>query len=211
MIYTAVGCTCELTLGNGFNALNGKYYVSLEMTFKDAVASGVDFVSALYTPAGKTSADYNTDYASYADDMVLVCSPVSDRTKSYYIPTSVLLAPPDPTVKTYYRRLAVIDLGIQEDPNTLQPLIAQLGAVATAQTGILNCIMLNAVTASPVYMTDTEYQAYQVSLAANLGTVTNSVKEVISLKKQLADATAQLAVTQQTLAQFLINKEATTS
>ena len=211
MIYSAVGCTCALTLGKGFNTLNGKYYVSLEMSFKDAVASGVDFVSTLYTPAGKTSSDYNTDYASYADDMVLVCSPVADRTKSYYIPTSLLLAPPDPTVKTYYNRLAVIDLGILEDPNTLQPLIAQLGAVATAQTGILNCIMMSAVTASPVYMTDTEYQAHKASLAANLSTVTNSVMEVLSLKKQLADATAQLAVAQQTLAQFLINKEGAAS
>lgn len=207
MIYSAVGCTCELTLGKGFAGLNGKYYISLEMTFKDAIASGVDFVTNLYTPGGKTVTDYNADYPNYLNDMVLVCVPIADKTKSYYIPTSLLLAPPDPTVKTYYRRLAVVDLGIMEDPNVLQPLVQQIGSLATAQTGILDCVILSAVTASPVYMTDTEYQAHLAAMASNKGTVTNSVMEALSLKAQLDDATAKLALAQQTLAQFLISKE----
>lgn len=207
MIFQAVGCICKLTLGKGFSELNGMYYVSLEMTFKDAIASSVDFMANLYTPAGKSASDYSADYNNYLDDVVLVCNPIDDRSVSYYIPQSLLIAPPDPTVKTYYRRMALIDLGIVDDPNTLLPLFQQLGQIATATTGILDCVTSLADTKSPVYKTQADYQAYLDQQAANKSTITNPVVRNIQLESENAQLRSRLAIAEKALIEYLVEKE----
>ena len=85
----AVGATCLYTLIPKFATLNGVYRNRAETTFLDAVASGVDFVANLYTPAGLSQTDFNIDYASYRQDAVIVLESVLDSSIVYYVPESI--------------------------------------------------------------------------------------------------------------------------
>lgn len=210
MIFQSVGCVCSLSFGQGFTDLNGVYYISLEMTFKDAVASSVDFLANLYTPAGKTSDDFNADYAKYLDDMVLVCNPIANRNLSYYVPQSLLTAPPDPTVKAFNRRFAIIDLGIMEDPNTMLPMVTQIGQIATATTGIVDCVTMGATTDNPIYKTASEYEAYKADQAKNKATISNPVIDLQAALQREADLRARLAVAEASLIQYLVKKDTPT-
>lgn len=207
MIYDAVGCVCSLTLGNGFSKLNGNYYVALEMPFKDAVSSKIDFMKFLYTPAGKSSADYEADYNSYLSDTVLVCNSITDNSVVYYIPTSLLLAPPDPSVKAYYRRFAIIDLGIADDANALLPAITQIGQIATAATGITNCVSMGSNKTNLTYMTDDAYQSYLATLSQYKTTLENPITTIQKLERENADLRARLAANEEQLIQFLTVKD----
>lgn len=210
MIFQATGCVCKLTLGNGFSALNGIYYIALEMTFKDAVASKVDFLQNLYTPAGKTNVDYEADYNSYLDDIVLVCNPITDKDTAIYIPSSLLSGPPDPTVKAFYRRMAVIDLGIVDDPNTLLPLITQVGQMATAVTGITNSVAMVSDRNNTVYKTADEYAAYLADMAAQKSTLTNPYIVNQQLASENLDLRARLQAAEEQLIQYLATKDTPT-
>jgi hypothetical protein len=178
MIVPSVGTTCAFVFTSRFTILDGVYKVRAEVTFTNAISSGVDFVENLYTPVGLSSGDFSTDYASYTKDRVLVLEAVADSTKVFYIPESLFAKVPDPTIKEYYSLIMVVNLGVHKNTQVVIPLIDSIKDTVQASLGVTDPVYVATNPDNKVYLTDTQYQALVVAREAN-------VQQLVPLSVQL--------------------------
>lgn len=166
-----VGSTCLFTFTTQFATLNGVYTTRGATTFAAAIASQVDFVANLYTPAGLSATNYQADYASYQNDNVAILESVADNTVVYYVPESALALVPDPTIKEYVPLTLVVDLGVQQNTQAILPLLNTIKDAVQASLGSTNPCYVLGNKVNKVYLTDTQYQALVTARAENVQTL----------------------------------------
>lgn len=166
-----VGATCSFAFIAKFAPLNGVFRIRAETTFADAVASGVDFISNLYTPAGLQLSDFNDDYSSYAQDRVAVLESVIDSSIVYYAPESIFLTVPDSTIKEFLPLILVVNLGIHENTQAIYPLLDQIKDLIQATLGTEDPLRVVTNPQNKVYLTSSEYDALVAAREANIQTL----------------------------------------
>lgn len=174
----AVGTTCLFEFTSRFEDLNGVYRTRAETTFLDAISSGVDFVTNLYAPVGLAQVDFNVDYNSYKQDVVVVLESTTDSSVVYYVPESIFLKIPDPTVREYFPLVLVVDLGVQKNPQTILPLMDNVRDLIQASLGTTDPLRIVTNPNNKVYLTDAQYAVLEAARAAN-------IEELVPLSVQL--------------------------
>lgn len=167
----SVGASCLFTFITKFSTLNGVYRVRAEITFSDAVASGVDFVSNLYTPAGLSAADFNTDYPTYLSDRVTVLESVTDNTIVHYTPESIFATIPDSTIREYYPLILVVNLGVQKNTQAILPVLDSVEDIIKASLGTTDALRVVTNPENKIYLTDSQYQTLVDARAENVSTL----------------------------------------
>ena len=196
-----VGATCAFTFTTPFSTLNGIYRIRAETTFTDAIASGVDFIASLYTPAGLAQANFNSDYPSYLQDRVAVLQSVSDTTIVRYTPESIFLTIPDPTVKEYLPLILVVNLGVQANTQIVLPLMDQITDLIQANLGTSDSLRLLTNPQNKVYLTDNEYTILEQARAANITKLMPLSVQLKQLQDQNLALAAKIAAYEALLAQ----------
>ncbi len=154
----SVGATCLFEFTSQFSTLNGVYRIRAETTFNDSIASGVDYVDNLYTPAGLTQEDFNADYSSYVKDRVTILESVVDNTVVIYTPESIFQKVPDPTIREYYPLVLVVDLGVQKNTQVVLPLMDHIQDLIQASLGTTDPLRIVTNPQNKVYLTDAQYE-----------------------------------------------------
>jgi|APDee1175537692_1029409.scaffolds.fasta_scaffold11331_2 hypothetical protein len=164
----SAGSTCRFTFTARFSTLDGIYKTRAVVTFNDSIASGVDYVSGLYTPAGLSQADFNADYADYLGDKVVVLESIVDPDIVYYVPETVFLTIPDPTIREYYPLVMVVNLGVQRDTQKVLPVIENVKDLIRTTLGTTDPVRLVTSEQNKIYLTDAEYEALEVAREVNI-------------------------------------------
>lgn len=164
----AAGSTCRFAFTARFATLDGIYKTRAVVTFNDTIASGVDYVSGLYTPAGLSQADFNTDYPTYIGDTVVVLESILDSNTVYYVPETVFLTVPDPTIREYFPLVMVVNLGVQKDTQKIVPVIDSVKDLIRTQLGTTDPVRLITSEQNKIYLTDTEYQELEEARQDNI-------------------------------------------
>lgn len=151
------GATCLFVFDARFAALDGIYRVAANTTFNGAMASGVDFVKNLYTPAGLSAADFQADFPNYKDNRVSILESVINKEVVYYLPESLFRLIPDPTIREYYPLVLAVDLGVQKNTQAVVPLIDSVKDLIQSHLGSTNPVRLITKTQNKVYLTDAQY------------------------------------------------------
>ena len=124
------------TFPQKFSTLNGTYRVISITTFADALTNSIDFFKNLYQPAGLTQAQYNTDASGYQGQVVYQLQSPSDTTAlSIYVPSSLIVTAPDPSVTEYVPIYVAVPLGVFKSSAEYACLLPGLGSLAAAVTG----------------------------------------------------------------------------
>lgn len=181
-----VGSTCRFVFVTKFSTLSGIYKIRAETTFLTARAGGIDFVTNLYSPAGLSQNDFNSDYASYLKDKVFVLESVIDSDVVYNVPESIILGVPDPTIKEYLNMIMVVTLGVQQNNQKVYPLLDQIQDLIRSTLGVTDPVKILANPDNKIYLTDAEYQALETARAAN-------TKSLMPFSVQLKEAQDQIA------------------
>lgn len=166
-----VGTRCKFALTTKFASLDGVYEVVSLGSFDDLIASGVDFVAKLYTPAGLAQADYIADYATYVGGVVCQVSPVSDSSTTYYFPEAILQLVPDPTVQKYQKVYIAALLGEFQDTSKYLWLKGEIDALISSVTGTTNQTRFMANPDNDVWLTQEEYDVIDAARKANIQAV----------------------------------------
>lgn len=174
----SVGSTCKFTFTQNFASLDGIYRVIATSTFKDSVSSGVDFIEKLYTPAGLSATDFNNDYVTYLSDRVVILESVIDASIVYYVPETVFLGVPDPTIREYYPLVLIVNLGVQKNTQRVLPVMDSITDIVRSSIGSTDPVRLITSEQNKSYLTDTEYQILEDARAAN-------IEELVPLSVQL--------------------------
>lgn len=182
------GTTYALTFTTAFASLNGIYTATVISTFDDLVASGVDFMAGLYTPAGLTQDDFVADYPSLKGSQVYLCQVTTNPDVVYYIPETIISGTPDPTVKKYLRIILMADLGIHESVDPVVPLKTLVQDQVTALIGTTDSVKLGANDLKPVYMTDAQYRTYCDTLKQATSDLTPFTRKIAQLESDLQTA-----------------------
>ena len=198
----AVGATCLYTLIPKFATLNGVYRNRAETTFLDAVASGVDFVANLYTPAGLSQTDFNIDYASYRQDAVLVLESVLDSSIVYYVPESIFHTVPDPTINEYYNLVGVIQLGVFKNTSDILPALDSIKDTVQAQLGVTDPLRVVTNTSNKMYLTDGQYESITTARSTNIRVLSPLSVQLAQANKQIQNQAAKIAAYEALIAQL---------
>ena len=167
-----VGSTCLFTFATPFSELNGVYTSVKTMTFETALGAGVDFVSSLYTPAGRTASNYASEYTSFSGQIVLQLQSVgSDTTTTHYAPLGVLSQIPDPTVKRYSEVYMAIKIGAFADETTYTWLKGEVDDLFASVTGNTDTAQFYSNPSDDIYLTQSQYDALVATRAANIKTI----------------------------------------
>lgn len=188
-----VDSTAAYTFKSKFETLNGVYRVRAETTFRDAVAAGVDFADNLYKPAGLSQTEYNSDYRSYANDKVAMLESVKDSSVVYYVPESIFLNVPDPTIKEYYPLSLVVSLGVFENTQVIYPLLDQIKDLVQAAIGVTDPLLLLTNPENRVYLTDADYTTLSAARDANTRTLVPLTVQIANLLEANAILAAKVA------------------
>jgi hypothetical protein len=197
-----VGTTCLFSFSARFSTLNGVYRIRATTTFSDALSSGVDFVEHLYTPAGLSQADFDTDYRQYNTAAIAVLESVVDTSVVYYVPESLFLNTPDPTVREYLPLILTVELGVFENTQVIFPLLDQLKDLVQASLGITSPLRVMANPQNKAYLTESQYRIIEEGRSANIKAL---VPLSVQLKKSQEDnayLAALCAAYEQTLVQL---------
>lgn len=186
MIIPTVGSTCLYTFLAKFSSLDGVYKTKAETTFMDAIASGVDFVTNLYTPAGLAQSDFDSDYAGYTSDRVLVLESVSNNDLILHVPESALLNVPDSTIREYFPLLMVVNLGAHKNSQDILPLINNVKDLIQSNLGIEDPVSVMTNTQNKIYLTEDQYQTLETAREANINRL---APLSVQLRQALADNT----------------------
>ena len=198
----AVGATCLYTLIPKFATLNGVYRNRAETTFLDAVASGVDFVANLYTPAGLSQTDFNIDYASYRQDAVIVLESVLDSSIVYYVPESIFHTVPDPTINEYYNLVGVIQLGVFKNTSDILPALDSIKDTVQAQLGVTDPLRVVTNTSNKMYLTDGQYESITTARSTNIRVLSPLSVQLAQANKQIQNQAAKIAAYEALIAQL---------
>lgn len=195
----AAGTTCLFTFTTPFASLNGIYVIMRTMTFETALATGVNFVASLYTPAGLSAGQYTSDASSYANQTVLQIQSVAATKQILYIPIGVLSQVPDPTVKRYSDVYLSIHIGPFADETVYTWIAGQLNDIASSVTGNTDTAQFYSNPADDVYLTHGAYAALSETRAANIKTITPLSVQKESLFKYIETLQAKVAAYEKTI------------
>lgn len=179
-----VGTTCLFTFISNFSTLDGIYRIRAETTFLDAIASNIDFVENLYIPAGLSSTEFNADYSSYTSDRVAVLESVVNTDVLYYVPQSIILNVPDPTVNEYYSLILVTKLGVFKNTQTIFPLLDSINDIIQAQLGISEPVRVVTNPENKVYLTQAQYDTIVEARAASAATISPLSVQLVQAQQQ---------------------------
>ena len=188
-----VGATASFTFTPRFATLNGIYVVQSETTFASALSAGVDFVKHLYVPAGLAQADFNTDYASYAQDKVCVLQSVISASVVYYVPESVFATIPDTTIKEYLPLILVANLGVQENTQAILETINQIKDLIQSSLGSTDPVRVVTNSNNKVYLTDAQYATLVATRQANITALVPLTVQLQNLQAQNTYLAAKVA------------------
>lgn len=197
-----VGATCRFTFTAKFSTLDGVYRTRAETTFKDALVAGIDFVSNLYIPAGLSQDDFTTDSNGYMTDRIVVLESVIDSSVVYYVPESVFLLVPDPTIKEYFPLILVVDLGVQQNTQAVLPLLDNVKDMIQSTLGTKEPLRVITNPENKVYLTSSEYEDL---VAARQESIQELLPLSVQLKRALDDKAflaAQVAAYEAVIAQL---------
>lgn len=164
----SAGSTCRFVFKERFESLDGIYKVRAVMTFNDSIASGVDYIAGLYTPAGLSQDDFNTDYPTYRGDTVVVLESILDTSIIYYVPQTVFRLVPDPTIREYPPLVLVANLGLHKGTQKILPLIDGIKDLIQSTLGTTDPVRLVTNPNNKSYLTDAEYEELEEARAANI-------------------------------------------
>ena len=196
-----VGATCKFTFVTRFITLSGVYRIRAETTFQDALASGIDFVSNLYIPAGLQQADFNVDQSQYFSDKVVVLESVLDDSVVYYVPESIFQTFPDPTVKEYFPLVLVVNLGVQENTQAIYPLLDSVKDLVQSTLGTTDPLRIITNPQNKVYLTDAEYAILVEARQTNIQSLIPLTVQVHALQQDNLFLAAKVASYEALLAQ----------
>lgn len=163
----SAGTTCLFEFISKFDSLDGVYIVRATSTFSDATASGIDFFTNLYSPAGLTREIYVADYPGYKNDRVCTIESIADSSVVYYVPESIFGKVPDPTIREYFPLIMAVDLGVQKNPQAILPLMEQVGDLIKDIVGSENPLRIISDPNKKVYLTDAQYNLVETARLAN--------------------------------------------
>lgn len=163
-----VGATCAFTFTSRFAVLNGVYRVRTETTFRDALASGIDFVTSFYIPAGLQQSDFEDDQLSYRQDRVVILESVINTNTVYYAPESTFATVPDATIKEYYNLILVSKLGVHQNTQVILPLLDQIKDLVESSLGIADPCYVTTNAQNKVYLTDAQYATLEATRQAQI-------------------------------------------
>lgn len=174
-----------------FESLNGIYTLTELITYNQAIADNVDFLTNLYTPAGLTSTQYTTDAQTYANDIVLVLTPIANPTGvTIYAPNSILSMMPDSMVGCYNNLAIGISLGLFDDQTTLTWVISEINSILSSALGITSPAILYSLGSE--YMRVSDYNAL-VASRASAATGYDTLYEQLQKQIVLTQAAQNLA------------------
>jgi hypothetical protein len=181
-----VGSTCLFTFSIRFSTLNGAYRIRAQTTFQDALTSGINFVNHLYIPAGLSQADFDADYRQYISDGIAVLESVKDNNVIYYVPESLFLTIPDPTIKEYLPLILVAELGVFENTQVIYPVLDQINDLMQSGLGVANGLRILTNPQNKAYLTQSQYQIIQDARDANIKTLVPLSVQVKTLQEEKA-------------------------
>lgn len=155
------GICAYFTMVPRFAALNGIYKVIEIQAFSAAMSANVDFTNLLYVPAGLTGTNWSNDYTTYQGQDVYylqsVNVPIGGTATVYPVPASLLLGPPDLSVKKYPNLYATLWFGAWKDPGEITWVINQISQLMTAVTGETDNLNFFSKKDGEVWLTDAQY------------------------------------------------------
>ena len=187
-----IGTVCKFTLTTKFTTLNGIYNTLSLATYDSLIADGVDFVKNLYTPAGMAQSDYLTDYTNYKGGDVVVVSPVTDSTITYYFPESIIALMPDPTVRKYSQVGLWIPIGAFKDPSNYTFIKDQVSDLVASVTGEANTAYFAADPNEAVYLTESDYETLDTTRQKNIKTIQPLTTQINTLTSLVNTLQAQV-------------------
>lgn len=178
----------KFTFPSRFSMFTGIYRVNDISIFENDLANDVDFVKSLYTPAGLTDADFQTDSQNYAGSLVYTLTPPQGGAEavSLYVPAALLEVNPDPSVAMYDQVYLDIPLGIFASASDYAFIKQEVDDLASVVTGNPNSSVFMANPKNRVWLTQSEYDAKNAERLAK-------VTKADSLSMQLRKANVQIA------------------
>ncbi len=181
-----IGTTYSFTFVTDFQSLDGIYRVRAETTFSDCISSGVDFVSNLYVPAGRTSDDFKNEFVNYKNDKVAVLELVANSSVIYYVPESIFLNIPDPTVREYYNLNLLVKLGAFERVESILPFVESVQDLLSSELGVTDTIKVITNSKRKIYLTQAEYQNLVNERDQNINRATSLRVQLVNKEKEIA-------------------------
>lgn len=153
-----VNSTCAYKFTSAFASLNGIYTLEEIISYNEAIATGVDFVVTLYTPAGLLATQFAIDAPSYVNDAILYLIPANPGGIPIYAPVSILNAVPDPMIGCYNNVAIGVSLGLFADQTQLAWIISELNSIVGSVVGVTTPVV-KLYSLGTEYMRVTDYEA----------------------------------------------------
>lgn len=194
-----VGWTYKFTFTNDFTALNGVYTVVKIYSYDELINDGIDLAEGLYAYVGKTAADLDNDVATYRDTNIYKIVNPDDSAVMYYVPEPVILTIPDPNIARYSKLVLGVNLGIFDNEDQLNSVIATLNEILSKTVGLFDAPQLFTVGHS--WLTPDEYAALEAARATDSREVVNFYSQT----QQLLEINSKLVTQIETLTSYVVN------
>ena len=186
----AVNSTCAYQFTTAFASLNGIYTLEEILSYNEAIATGVDFVVSLYTPAGLPATQFTIDASNYVNDAVLYLVPANSSGNAIYAPASVLSMVPDPMVGCYNNIAIGVSLGLFADQTQLTWIMNELNNIIGSVIGV-TAPVVKLYSLGTQYMRVVDYDAL-VALRADAQTTYKTLYQQLQEQIALTEAAQAL-------------------
>ena len=151
--------------GEGADSQQGIYRVDKIIPYMDVLDKGIDLYRNIYKPCNLPYSLYTEEKKTFFNQKFYKLTNPNDERQSYYIPQSIIVGTPDPSVKEHPHVLVSMDLGIapsdeqlEEFKQVLEYLMEERYGIDPAKTrGIQMAIYHRS------YMNDQAYDALEQS------------------------------------------------
>lgn len=196
----------KYTFVNRMAALNGIYQVISVELFDEALQRGVDFNKLLYSPAGLSKDDWQTDYPTYKGQDVYWLQPTDSTATSIPVPLGALMGWPDLDVKRYYNLSMVVTVGLYPDADRLSYLSSHVNDIVSSVTGQKSNVFWTASKSGAQYMTQSDYDKLEQTRQTNAQRLIPLSVQVAQRDKTIDDLKSQIAYLEQALIDATSNK-----
>lgn len=186
MIIPEINTVCKYKFIAKFGTFDGIYRLTKKSTYNDSIRDEIDFVANLYTPIGLNKDDFENDYPTYKNGIILYLTQMNvasgEEASVLYVPESIIDQVPDPMVQKYYEYALAVKLGYIDSLEDMEWIKQQLEEFARAMTGAQGDVAIYSINGDGTYMLEAEYQQIEDDRKDQ---ITAIVSNYTNLQKQI--------------------------
>lgn len=185
-----LGWTYKFTFLKDFIIFNGVYTVIKIYTYAELIAEGINLYETLYSPAGKTETEFESDVVSYKQQRIYKLKNPDNPTEVLYVPEGILSEAPNFSVKKYAKLVVALNVGVYPNKEELDYVKDLLHEQLNTILGFANSPDVIAI--QHQWYTDDEYKQL-VEDREQAKQVVNYFSENLKLQKTNAELRATIA------------------